>query len=122
MKWNNNFQNVPLNKEGTSKKEGYTNPTKIDFIAESSINPTAWVMSRGSTIQLPAYKDCKVVMLPQSFLPMPMSLAFQKNSSLAFIINHQFAKLKETGVQDRILKKYTPLDPDCRHIYRALEL
>ena len=121
MIWNYNFQNVPLNKAGTSKKEGYTNPTEIDFIAESSKNPTAWVMSRGSTIQLPAYKDCKVVMLPQTFLPMPMSLAFPKNSSLALIINQQFTKLKETGVQDRIVKKYTPLDPDCRHSDRALE-
>ena len=25
-------------------------------------------------------------------------------------------------MQDRIVKKYTPLDPDCRHSDRALEL
>ena len=112
------LQNVPLNEEATNKKDGYISPTDIDFMSESSRAPTAWIMSRGSTLQLSAYKDCKVVMLPQTFLPMPMSFAYPKNSSLALIVNHMFWKFKETGGYKRIHNKYKPLDPDCRQSFK----
>ena len=85
----------------------------------SSRAPTAWIMSQGNAIHLSAYQDCKVVILPQRFLPMPVSFAYPKNSSLAIIIDHQFRKLQETGVQTRIQKKYTPLAPECRHSLSA---
>ena len=114
------FQNVPMKKDGTTKHEGYEIPTEIDFMSESSRAPTAWIMSVGSAIQLSAYRDCKVVMIPQTFLPKPMSFAYPKNSSLAIIIEHQFWKLKETGAQYRIEKKYTPLAPECRHSCRDM--
>lgn len=94
-------------------------PFGIDFMSESSRAPTAWIMSKGLAIRLPAYRDCKVVMLPQTFLPLPASFAYPKNSSLAIIIDYQFGKLQETGVQTRIEKKYTPLAPECRHGLRA---
>ena len=104
------------------KKEGYTSPSEIDFMSESIRAPTAWIMLRGNAIHLSAYKDCKVVMLPQTFLPMPISFAYQKNSSLALIVEHQFRKMQVTGVYDRTLKKYTPQEPDCRHVLRAVAL
>ena len=100
--------------DGYSKHEGYTNPNEIDFMSESNTAPTAWIMTRGTATQLSAYRDCQVVMLPQKFLPMPMSFAYPKNSSLAIIIERQFRKLQETGAQTRIEKKYTPLAPKCR--------
>ena len=103
--------------DGYSKHEGYTNPNEIDFMSESNTAPTAWIMTRGTATQLSAYRDCQVVMLPQKFLPMPMSFAYPKNSSLAIIIERQFRKLQETGAQTRIEKKYTPLAPKCRQSF-----
>ena len=91
------FQNVQLNADGKAKHEGYTSPTEIDFMEESSKSPTAWIMTRGNAIHLPLYRDCKVVMLPQTFLPMPVSFAYQKNSSLALIVDHVFWKMQVTG-------------------------
>ena len=88
-------------------------------MSESSRAPTAWIMTLGNAIHLSAYQDCKVVILPQTFLPMPVSFAYPKNSSLAVIIDHQIRKLQETGVQSRIKKKYTPLAPECRHSLSA---
>ena len=114
------FQNVQLNADGKAKHEGYTSPTEIDFMEESSKSPTAWIMTRGNAIHLPLYRDCKVVMLPQTFLPMPVSFAYQKNSSLALIVDHVFWKMQVTGVQDRIVNRYTPSAPDCRHILRIV--
>ena len=89
-------------------------------MSESSRAPTAWIMTLGNAIHLAAYQDCKVVILPQTFLPMPVSFAYPKNSSLAVIIDHQIRKLQETGVQSRIKKKYTPLAPECRHSCRDM--
>ena len=100
------------------KNEGYKSPSEIDFMSESSRAPTAWIMTRGNAIHLSAYKECKVVMLPQTFLPMAVSFAYPKNSSLAIIIEHQIYKLQETGVQARIENKYTPLAPECRHTFK----
>ena len=107
------FQNV------ITDHVGYTSPDEIDFMAESSKTPTAWIMTRGNVIHNPLYIDCKVVMLPQLFLPMPVSFAYPKNSSLALIVKHVFWKMQLTGVLDRIVKKYTPPAPDCRHKLRA---
>ena len=112
------FQNVPMKEDGIAKHDGYTSPADIDFMSENSRAPTAWIMTRGSASGLSAYRDCKVVMLPQKFLPMPMSFAYPKNSSLAIIIEHQIYKLQETGVQARIENKYTPLAPECRHTFK----
>ena len=103
-----------MNKGTTTKNEGYTNPAEIDFIAESSKAPMAWIMPRGLAITLSAYRECKVVMMQETFLPMPMSFGFPKNSSLAMLIDHQLHKMRETGANDLIQKKYKPLDPDCR--------
>ena len=107
------FQNVKAD------HDGYTSPDEIDFMAESSKTPTAWIMTRGNVIHNPLYIDCKVVMLPQLFLPMPVSFAYPKNSSLALIVKHVFWKMQLTGVLDRIVKKYTPSTPDCRHNFIA---
>ena len=111
-----------MEEDGIAKHDGYTSPADIDFMSENSRAPTAWIMTRGSALVLSAYRDCKVVMLPQKFLPMPMSFAYPKNSSLALIVEHQFWKMQVTGVQDRIVKKYTPPKPDCRHDLRAFAL
>ena len=111
-----------MNEDGTAKIEGYTNPTEIDFMSESTRAPTAWIMTKASATQLSAYKDCKVVMLPQTLLPMPVSFAYPKNSSLGLIIDYQFWIMEETGVKARIVKKYTPSPPDCRHNQRSILL
>ena len=107
-----------MKEDGIAKHDGYTSPADIDFMSENSRAPTAWIMTRGSALVLSAYRDCKVVMLPQKFLPMPMSFAYPKKSSLAIIIEHQIYKLQETGVQTRIENKYTTLAPECRYSFR----
>ena len=104
-----------MNKGTATKHEGYTNPTEIDFTAEYSKAPMAWIMSRGIAISLPAYRECKVVMMQETFLPMPMCFGYPKNSSLALLIDHQLLKMRETGVYDLIRKRYKPLAPDCRY-------
>ena len=102
-----NLQNVPMNEAGTAKHEGYVNPTEIDFIAESGNAPWAWIMSRGFAVELPAYREGKVVIIRETFLPVSMSFGYPKNSSLAMLIDHQLIKMRETGIIDLIQKKYT---------------
>ena len=107
------LQNVPNQDDGT-KHEGFSQPAKIDYVSVSNDHPSAWIMATETAKTLQAYKDCKIVLLKQTILPVPSSFTYAKNSSLSILIHHQKQKIMEAGLMDSLLKKYLPKEQDCR--------
>ena len=59
-------------------------------LAKSSGRRKAWIRIPQSVHSLPAYKNCEIVQVPGlTFLPLPSSFLYPKNSSLATLVRHQ---------------------------------
>ena len=109
------FQNVP-NLNNGAKHQGIAHPAYVDYVSVSNDHPSAWIMATEIAKTLQAYKDCKIILLPQTILPMPCSFTYAKNSSLSTLIHHHKQRIREAGLFDSLLRKYLSKEQDCRYI------
>ena len=93
---------------------GFSHPNRIDYTALSNEYPSAWIMATEIAKTLQAYKDCKIVLLPETILPLAASFTYAKNSSLSILVRYQKQIMREAGLFDSLLRKYLPKEQDCR--------
>lgn len=55
----------------------------------------------------PEYRDCRVIRIPETYLFSPIAFGLPKDSPFKEIIDYEIAKLKEKGVYQRYIERYT---------------
>ena len=50
----------------------------------------------------PAYKDCKIIALPQKYQKIGVAMALQKDSPYLWVFDEQILRMYESGDLDRI--------------------
>ena len=92
-------------------------------LAKSSGRRKAWIMIPQSAYSLPAYKNCEIVQVPGlTFLPLPSSFLYPKNSSIATLVRYQKNKMREAGIfpgDGSAVWNYYPRETDCSRLKTA---
>ena len=106
--------------DGTTDVDSRLARLRATVLAKSSGRRKAWIMIPQSAYSLPAYKNCEIVQVPGlTFLPLPSSFLYPKNSSIATLVRYQKNKMREAGIfpgDGSAVSNQKPRETDCNRL------